>query len=81
MRFSQEAAPTNGGSDFSRDHRSAWRPDMPKEKPTKKEYRKALKETEQILSNPEWAEMIRSGKEEIKNGAPGKSLDELELED
>jgi len=50
---------------------------MSKKKLTEKEYLEAKKETEELLSNPEWAEMIRRGKDEVKRGVKGKSLDEL----
>lgn len=52
---------------------------MPQKKLTAKEYLEAKKETEELLSNPEWAEMIRRGKEEVKRDE-GKSLDELGIE-
>ena len=42
------------------------------------EYIERHKEALSILSNPKWVEMIRKGKEEIKQGVKGKSLDELE---
>jgi len=42
------------------------------------EYIERHKETLEILSNPEWVEMIKKGKEEVRGGIKGKSLDELE---
>jgi len=42
------------------------------------EYIERHKETLEILSNPKWVEMIRKGKEEVKERVKGKSLDELE---
>jgi predicted CopG family antitoxin len=42
------------------------------------EYIERHRETLEILSNPKWVEMIRKGKEEIKQGVKGRSLDELE---
>jgi predicted CopG family antitoxin len=42
------------------------------------EYIERHRETLEILSNPRWVEMIRKGKEEIKQIVKGKSLDELE---
>jgi predicted DNA-binding protein len=42
------------------------------------EYIERHKETLELLSKPEWVEMIRKGKKEIEEKAKGKSLDELE---
>ena len=42
------------------------------------QYIERHKETLEILSNPEWVELIRKGKKEIDEGIKGKSLDELE---
>ncbi len=42
------------------------------------EYIERHKETLDLLSKPEWVDIIRSGKKEIKEGLKGKSLDELE---
>jgi len=42
------------------------------------EYVERHKETLEILSNPNWVEMIRKGKKEVEEGIKGKSLDELE---
>ena len=36
------------------------------------------KETLELLSKPEWIEIIERGKKEVAMGAKGKSLDELE---
>ena len=41
------------------------------------EYIERHKETLELLSKPEWVEIITRGKEEIASGAKGKSLDEL----
>ncbi|MBF0608748.1 MAG: hypothetical protein SFH39_08805 [Candidatus Magnetobacterium sp. LHC-1] len=35
-------------------------------------------ETSELLSRPEWVEIIRKGKKEVTNGLKGKTLDELE---
>jgi predicted CopG family antitoxin len=35
-------------------------------------------ETLDLLSRPDWVDIIRRGKEEVTTGAPGKGLDELE---
>lgn len=40
------------------------------------EYIERHKETLELLSNPDWAESIRLGKEQLKKGQ-GKFLDEL----
>jgi hypothetical protein len=42
------------------------------------QYIERHKETLEILSNPEWVELIRKGKKEIDEGIKGKSLEELE---
>ncbi len=42
------------------------------------EYTERHKETLDLLSKPEWVDIIRRGKKEIKEGLKGKSLDELE---
>lgn len=42
------------------------------------EYIERHKETLDLLSKPEWVDIIRRGKKEIKEGLKGKSLDELE---
>ena len=42
------------------------------------EYIERHKETLDILSNPEWVDIIEKGKAEISKGIKGKSLDELE---
>ena len=42
------------------------------------EYIERHKETLDILSKPEWVDIIEKGKEEISKGIKGKSLDELE---
>ena len=42
------------------------------------EYINRYKETLDLLSKPEWLEVIEKGKVEIKEGIKGKSLDELE---
>ncbi|MEA3421855.1 MAG: hypothetical protein U9Q97_09310 [Acidobacteriota bacterium] len=42
------------------------------------EYIERNKETLGLLSKPEWVDIIRSGKKEIKEGLKGKSLYELE---
>jgi predicted DNA-binding protein len=42
------------------------------------QYIERHKETLEILSNPEWVEMIKKGKKEIHEGIKGKSLEELE---
>ena len=41
------------------------------------EYIERHKETLELLSNPEWAEMIRRGKEQVRKGE-GKFIDEME---
>jgi predicted transcriptional regulator len=42
------------------------------------QYIERHKETLEILSNPEWVDMIRKGKKEINEGVKGKSIEELE---
>ena len=42
------------------------------------EYIEKHKETLEILSNPEWVEIIKKGKREIEVGIKGKSLEELD---
>ena len=42
------------------------------------QYIERHKETLEILSNPEWVELIRKGKKEIDEGIKGKTLEELE---
>jgi predicted HAD superfamily phosphohydrolase len=42
------------------------------------EYIERHKETLDILSKPEWVDIIEKGKAEISKGIKGKSLDELE---
>ena len=42
------------------------------------EYIARHRETLELLSRPEWVRAIKEGKEEIKKGVKGKSLDELE---
>ena len=42
------------------------------------EYIERHKETLDILSKPEWVDIIKKGKAEITQGVQGKSLDELE---
>lgn len=42
------------------------------------QYIERHKETLEILSNPEWVDMIKKGKKEIDEGIKGKSLEELE---
>ena len=42
------------------------------------EYIARHRETLELLSRPEWVKAIKDGKEEIKKGVKGKSLDELE---
>lgn len=41
------------------------------------EYIERHKETLELLSNPEWVEIIARGKSEVEEGAPGVSLDDL----
>lgn len=40
------------------------------------QYIERHKETLEILSNPEWVDMIKKGKKEIDEGIKGKSLEE-----
>ena len=42
------------------------------------EYIERHKETLELLSRPEWVEMIEAGKAEVARAVKGKSLDELE---
>jgi len=42
------------------------------------EYIERHRETLELLSKPEWVEIIKRGKKEIKDEVRGKSLDELE---
>jgi len=42
------------------------------------EYTARHQETLDLLSQPEWVEMIQAGKKEVTDGVKGKSLDELE---
>jgi len=42
------------------------------------EYIERHKETLELLSKPEWVEIIRKGKKEIEDKTKGKSLNELE---
>ncbi|HLC18120.1 MAG TPA: hypothetical protein VJM57_03790 [Thermodesulfobacteriota bacterium] len=42
------------------------------------EYIARHRETLELLSRPEWVKAIKEGKEEVKKGVKGKSLDELE---
>ncbi|HSM52435.1 MAG TPA: hypothetical protein VLA75_13625 [Thermoanaerobaculia bacterium] len=42
------------------------------------EYVERHRETLELLSRPEWVEVIRRGKGEVDAGAKGKGLDELE---
>ena len=42
------------------------------------EYIERHKETLELLSKPEWVEMIETGKSEVTKGIKGKSLEELE---
>ena len=41
------------------------------------EYIERHQETLDLLSRPEWVDIIRRGKDEVERGVPGKSLDEL----
>jgi predicted CopG family antitoxin len=41
------------------------------------EYIERHKETLDLLSRPEWVEAIKRGKEEVKSGIKGKSLEDL----
>ncbi len=42
------------------------------------DYIERHKETMEILSKPNWIEMIEKGKAEVEAGIKGKSLDEME---
>lgn len=42
------------------------------------EYIERHQETLDLLSKPEWVDIIRKGKKEVEDGIKGKSLDELE---
>ncbi len=42
------------------------------------DYIERHKETLDLLSRPEWVEMIKKGKEEVAKGVKGKTLDKLE---
>lgn len=42
------------------------------------EYIERHQETLELLSRPDWVEIITRGKEEVASGAPGKTLDELD---
>jgi len=41
------------------------------------EYIERHRETLELLSRPEWVDLIGRGKEEVEKGVPGKGLDEL----
>jgi hypothetical protein len=41
------------------------------------EYIERHQETLDLLSKPEWVDVITRGKEEVNAGVPGKTLDEL----
>ncbi len=41
------------------------------------EYVERHRETLELLSKPEWVEVIRKGKGEVEKGVKGKALDEL----
>lgn len=41
------------------------------------EYIERHQETLDLLSKPEWVDIIARGKEEVETGVPGKTLDEL----
>jgi hypothetical protein len=41
------------------------------------EYIERHRETLELLSKPEWVEIITRGKDEVHGGVPGKGLDEL----
>ena len=41
------------------------------------EYIERHKETLEILSNPDWVDLIAKGKEEVRSSTKGKSLEEL----
>ena len=42
------------------------------------EYIERHQETLELLSNPEWVDLIQKGKKEVRSGEKGKSLEELE---
>ena len=42
------------------------------------EYIERHQETLDLLSKPEWVDIIRKGKKEVEEGIKGRSLDELE---
>ncbi len=42
------------------------------------EYIERHKETLELLSKPEWVDIIRKGKDEVKKGVKGKPIHELE---
>jgi PHD/YefM family antitoxin component YafN of YafNO toxin-antitoxin module len=42
------------------------------------EYIERHRETLDLLSRPEWVEIIRQGKEEVARGEKGKGLDDLD---
>lgn len=42
------------------------------------EYIERHKETLALFSRPDWVDVIRKGKEEVKKGAKGKHLNELD---
>ena len=42
------------------------------------DYIERHKETLDLLSRPEWVEIIKKGKEEVAKGLKGKTLDKLE---
>ncbi|OHE60625.1 MAG: hypothetical protein A2Z47_07185, partial [Thermodesulfovibrio sp. RBG_19FT_COMBO_42_12] len=42
------------------------------------EYIERHKETLELLSKPEWVEIIKKGQEEVARGIKGKTLNELE---
>jgi predicted DNA-binding protein len=42
------------------------------------EYLERHKETLELLSRPEWVDLIKKGKEEVKKAIPGKKLNELD---
>ncbi len=42
------------------------------------EYLERHKETLELLSRPEWVDLIKKGKEEIEKAIPGKKLHELD---
>lgn len=41
------------------------------------EYIERHKETLELLSRPDWVDLIAKGKEEVRSGTKGKSLEEL----